>query len=239
MSYNLSTFDDASNSFGKYDAEIEAAGMAHGDYGEQLIFVCNPANDKMRMQILFMSVGKGDFKLGGKSEIISIGEGANAFTAEIYPEIIDGPPIKTISNAGLFLNMLKHLGFEVETGVITEYVGLKLTLEEVAINEALKRFNTSHPDAKDIPARTGDYADKTITLPVAILAHPKKRTTLKAALLQNAEGMTEDEISVWYKQSEYYIEGKTAPLYETLDVLVASGEIIKDKETKRYTVKTR
>jgi hypothetical protein len=66
---------------------------------------------------------------------------------------------------------------------------------------------------------------------------PKKRTTLKTALLQNADGKTEDKIAVWYEQSEYYTEGVTAPLYAELDALVASGEIVKDIETKRYIVK--
>lgn len=231
MPYNLSIFDDSASNFGKYDAEIVKAGMAHGDYGEQLVFVCKPANEMMRMQILFLSVGKGDFKLGGKSEVISIGEGTNAFTTEIYPEIVDGPQIKTISNAGLFLNMLKPLGFEVKTGVITEYTGLKMTLEEVAINEAIKRFNEVHPDAKDIPARTGEYADKTITIPVALLETPKVKTTLKQDLIAalTEEGRTEDKVIEWYKHTDHYNGTATTPVILLLDSLEKSGEIEKDE----------
>ncbi len=207
MSYSLapSEFDNSTGGFGKYDAEIVNAGVAHRDKGEQIVFVCKPTNEKMRIQAVSLSMGSGDFKLGGTEEILSFGEGEKQWGMTIYSEIISGPKIKTISNAGLFLNALKHLGFEVVTGNIRLYIGLKLTLEEVAINEAIKRFNETHPKSKAVPARTGDFGDKTITLPIELLEVPKVKVTLQEALLVEIEAkqMDEDKVVLWYQQTEY------------------------------------
>ena len=231
MSYSLAPdgFDNSAGSFGKYDAEIVKAGVAHRDKGEQMVFVCKPTNEKMRDQVVQLSMGTGDFKLGGAEETVSFGEGERAWSITLYSEIISGPKLKTITNAGLFLNVLKSLGFEVKTGVITEYVGLKLTLEEVAINEALERFNEAHPDVKDMPARTGDFADKMITIPVKLLSVKKSlKQDLIAAL--TTEGRKEDKVIDWYKQTEHYVPPATTPVILLLDALEKSGEIQKDEE---------
>jgi hypothetical protein len=233
MTYNLNDFDESASIFvnAPYDAEIVNAGVTHRDKSEQMVLLCQPANTQMRLQAVQLAMGSGTFKLGGVEETISFGEGAKKWGMTLYSEIISGPKLKTITNAGLFLNMLKHLGFEVETGDMRGYIGLKLTLEEVAINEAIERFNAAHPKLKNIPARTGDFADKTITIPVALLETPKVKTTLKQDLIAalTEEGRTEDKVVDWYKQTEHYNGTATTPVILLLDALEKDGEIAEDE----------
>ena len=233
MSYSLAPdgFDNSAGSFGKYDAEIVKAGVAHRDKGEQLVFVCKPTNEKMRVQVVQLSMGTGDFKLGGTEETVSFGAGEKAWGMTLYSEIISGPKLKTITNAGVFLNALKHLGFEVKTGVITEYVGLKLTLEEVAINEALKRFNEAHPDVKDIQARTEEFADKTITIPVKLLSVKK---SLKQRILEEADGKTEYEMIAWAKAEGIALEDMFNVLEGIEEIEVITKE---DGNDRSYSVR--
>ena len=230
MSYSLAPdgFDDSTGSFEAYDAEVMKAGVAHRDKGEQIVLLCKPANEKMRMQAVQLSMGTGDFKLGGNEETLTFGEGEKAWGVTIYSEIESGPALKTITNAGLFLNALKHLGFEVKTGDMREYIGLKLTLEEVAINEAIDRFNEAHPKLKNMPARTGDFADKTITIPVKLLSVKK---SLKQRILEEADGKTEHEMIAWAKAEGIALDNnKRGRERQIVFSAKNSGEAMSDKE---------
>ena len=215
------------SSFGSYEATITKAGVAHGKYGAQMIFVCQPTNPQRRAQTLFMSMGKGEYVFGGTSEAIITGDGENAFQTLAQTEIVEGPKINIMSNAGLFLNALKHLGFEVVGGDMTIYIGLKLDLEEVSQNEAIRQFNILHPDTP-LDERTESYAKGKITMPVRVIEMPAKKIPLKEQVLDFiAAEKTENEVIAWCKE-----EGTSMKeVFANLDALKEDGRIVFDGKT--------
>ena len=238
MEFNMGDFDyDGGSGFGPYEAEVINAGITHGDRGAQLVFVCKPTNPKRRTQTLFYSMGKGKYTFGGASEVIRTGEGEKAFENTIYKEIMSGPKINIMTNAGLLLNALKHLGFELVGGDMSVYIGLVLDLEEIASNVAIDRFNEGHPKSP-LDARTGDYAKGKITIPIKIISMPVKKVSLKEAVIEVIEGKTEAEMEAWYKGTERY-DGTVTPLYHLLaelektEVLVVNDKYLVKKEERK------
>jgi len=226
MSYNQSDIDMDSNvGFGPYEGEIVKAGVGiNKQYGTPVMsFVCRPTDPSRRSQLLSYSMGKKLFEFGGVKEVFLTGEGEKAFETEIHSEIISGPHISIMTNAGLFLNALKHLGFTVKTGDMTEYLGLKLELEEWEANKVIQRFNEDHPKS-ELPKRTGDNKDAKITMPVKIISMPEKRTSLKEEVMAVIDGQSEAEMEVWYRTRPSY-DGTVAPLYKLLTEL-ENGEVI-------------
>jgi hypothetical protein len=218
MSYNLGDLDfDSGGGFGPYEATVANAGVAQGKYGPQMVFVCKPTNHERRTQILFMGMGKDQFVFGGDSETIVIGEGEKAFETSIQKEIVSGPKIKVITKAGLFLNNLKHLGFELVGGDMTAFVGMVLDLEEIKFNDAIRRFNKTHPDST-LQELSGDYANAKITIPTKIIKRPAKKVSLQEAVMEVIEGKTEAEMEAWYKAREGF-DGSVTPLYKMLTKL--------------------
>jgi hypothetical protein len=197
MGFDMGDTED-SVGFGKYEAEIMNAGVAHGGWGDQMIFVAKPKNEKMRMQTIFLGMGKGKYEFGGSTENIVIGEGQKSFDIDIYKEIVNGPKIPVVSKAGLFLNALKHLGVDVKGGDMRIYIGMKLELEDVPHNEAIRRFNEAHPNDKDISELSKEYAEKSgsITIPVRLIG---KRKSLKQEVFEFADGKTENDVIAWCK----------------------------------------
>ena len=228
MSFNQGDIDyETSSGFGPYEATVTKAGVAHGKYGPQLIFVCQPTNPQRRAQTLFMSMGKGEYVFGGESEAIITGDGENAFQTLTQTEIVEGPKINILTNAGLFLNALKHLGFEVVGGDMTIYLGLKLDLEEVSQNEAIQRFNALHPDTH-LDERTGNYAKGKITMPVKIIEMPAKKIPLKDQVLDFVSTeKTENEVIEWSRESGATMKD----IFANLDVLKEDGSVVFDGKT--------
>ena len=238
MVYDMGDFDhDSGGGFGPYEAEVINAGVVQGKFGPQMIFVCKPTNPERRTQTLFMGMGKGKYVFGGDSEVIVTGDGEKAFENIIQKEITDGPKIKVVTKAGLFLNTLKHLGFEMAGGDMTIFVGLTLDLEEMKFNDAIKIFNDAHPDST-LQELSGDYANAKITLPTKIISMPVKKVSLKEAVLEVIEDKTEAEMVTWYKSTDLYDGTATTPLYRILtelekaEVLIVNDKYMVKKETK-------
>ena len=231
MPFNISDIDyDASSGFGPYEATITKAGVTHGKYGPQIIFVCQPTNPERRSQILFLGMGKDEYVFGGASETVITGTGEKAFETIILEEIMEGPKIKAITNAGLFLNRLKHLGFELTDGNLTSCIGLKLDLEEMDANDVIKQFNEEHPKSV-LPERTGEYAGK-ITMPVKIIATPAKKIPLKEQVLAFvSQEKTENEVIEWSRESGASMKD----IFDNLDTLKEDGSVVFDGKT--YMVK--
>ena len=235
--FSLGDFDyDTSGGFGPYEAIVTNAGVAQGKYGPQMIFVCKPTNPERRTQTLFMGMGKGEYVFGGDGEVIVTGDGEKAFETIVQKEIVDGPKIKVITKAGLFLNALKHLGFEIAGGDMSVYIGLKVDLEEIPFNDAIEIFNNAHPDTT-LQKLSGDYANAKITIPTKIISIPVKKVSLKEAVMEVIEGKTEAEMEAWYKGTEHY-DGSVTALYKMLaelektDVLIVNDKYVVKKETK-------
>ena len=233
MSYDMGDFDEeTSGGFGSYEATVTKAGVAQGKYGPQMVIGCQPTNPQRRPQTLFMSMGKGKFIFGGDSEKIITGDGDNAFETLVQKEIVEGPKIKVVTKAGLFLNALKHLGFVVTGGDMSVYVGLKVDLEEIKSTEAIRRFNKIHPDNM-LEAFGKEY---NITIPTKIISMPVKTVTLREAALEVIEGKSEAEMEAWYKGTERY-DGSVTALYKMLavlektDVLIINDKYMLKKET--------
>lgn len=234
----MGDFDyDSSGGFGPYEAEVINAGVAQGKFGPQMIFVCEPTNPERRTQTLFMGMGKGEYVFGGASEVIVTGDGEKAFENIIQKEIISGPKIKVVTKAGLFLNALKHLGFELTDGNMGVFVGMRLDLEEMKFNDAIKIFNDAHPD-NTLQELSGDYAGAKITLPTKIISMPVKKVSLKEAVMEIIEGKSEQEMDVWYKAREGY-DGSVTPLYKLLaelektEVLIVNDKYVVKKGTEK------
>jgi len=237
MPYNQSDIDMASNvGFGPYECEIVKAGVGiNKKYGTPVMtFVCRPADPSRRSQLLSYSMGKKPFEFGGVKEVFLTGEGEKAFETEIQSEIVSGPHISIMTNAGLFLNALKHLGFAVKSGDMTEYIGLKLELEEMEANGVIQSFNVEHPKS-ELPKRTGDNKDAKITMPTKIIEMPIKKVSLKEEVMQIIAGKTESEMEAWYKGTDRY-DGTVTPLYHLLaelekgEVIVVNGKYLVKKE---------
>lgn len=233
MSYNMGDFDyDSGGGFGPYEATVVNAGAGISKYGPEILLVCEPTNPKRGLQNLHMGIGKGDYRFGGKQQVITTGKGDNAFDVTIYDEIVSGPKIKVIAKGGLFLNALNHLGFELPGGAVTAFIGLKLDLEEVKSTEAIRRFNQVHPDNK-LEAFGEEYK---ITIPTKIIAMPVKKVTLREAVLEVIEGKSEAEMGEWYKGTAYYTDSVT-PLYKLLallektEVLIVNDKYMVKKES--------
>jgi len=230
MLYDMGDFDhDSGGGFGPYEAEVINAGVGIGDYGPELVFVCKPTNPNRRSQTLHMGIGKGDFKFGGKQQVITTGEGEKAWDVTVYEEIVSGPKIKVISKGGLFLNALKHLGFKLPGGDVTAYIGLVLDLEEIKSPEAIRRFNEIHPDSP-LEAFGKEY---NITIPTKIISMPTKKVSLKEAVLEVIDGKSEAEMEVWYKGTDRY-DGSVTVLYHMLAELEQTDVLIVDN---KYMVK--
>lgn len=228
MSFNMGDTAESAG-FGSYEAEVINAGVAHGDYGDQMVFVCKPKNTKMNMQTIFLSMGKGRHEFGGNAGDMWIGEGEKAFKVEMSEIILSGPKIRIASKAGLFLNALKHLGVDVKGGDMRIYQGLKLELEDVPHNEAIRRFNETHPDDKDISELSKEYAEKSgnITIPVRLIG---KKKSLKQEVLEFADGKSEDEIIKWAKT-----EGKK--MSDVFSVIDTEMEKTIGEEDEVYSLK--
>lgn len=233
--FSLGDFDyDSGGGFGPYEAEVINAGVVQGKFGPQMIFLCKPTNSQRRSQTLFMGMGKGEYVFGGVSEVIVTGDGEKAFETIVHKEIVEGPKIKVITKAGLFLNTLKHLGFEMAGGDMAAFVGLKLDLEEIKYNDAIKRFNKAHPDST-LEELSGDYANAKITIPTKIISMPVKKVSLKEAALEVIEGKTEAEMVEWYKGTDLYDGAATTPLYRVLAELEKTEVLIVND---KYMVKS-
>jgi hypothetical protein len=177
-----------------------------------------------------MSVGKGNYKFGGKEQVITTGKGEKAFDVTVYDEIVSGPKIKVMTNAGLFLNVLKHLGFELVGGNVTTFIGMKLDLEEIKANDAIDLFNATHPKTP-LDKRTGDYANGKITIPIKLISIPVKNVSLEESVMEVIEGKTEAEMEMWYKAREGF-DGSVTPLYKMLTKLEeTSVRVINNKYT--------
>jgi hypothetical protein len=235
MAYDQGDFDyDPGGGFGPYEAEVINAGVGVGKYGPEILLVCKPTNPKRGLQNLHMGIGKeGKFEFGGKQQVITTGKGEKAFDVTIFEEIVSGPKIKVITKGGLFLNALKHLGFKLQGGDMTAYIGLKLDLEEIKSPEAIRRFNEVHADNK-LEAFGKDYD---ITIPTKIISKPAKKVSLKEAVLEVIKGKTEADMEAWYKGTDRY-DGSVTPLYKLLaelektEVLIVDDKYIVKKETK-------
>ena len=230
--------EETSGGFGPYEATVTNAGVAQGKYGPQMIFVCQPTNPQRRQQTLFMGMGKGEYIFGGDSEKVITGDGDKAFETLVQKEIVKGPKIKVITKAGLFLNALKHLGFEVAGGDMSMYIGLIVDLEEIPFNDAIEGFNTAHPALKSLQKLSGEYANAKITIPTKIISMPVKKISLKEAVLEVIDGKSEAEMDAWYKGTERY-DGSVTALYKTLaelektDVLIVNDKYLLKKETEK------
>ena len=224
MSYNISDLDyETSSGFGSYEVTVLDAGVGMSKFGPCFLLIVKPTNPKRFEQHLSMGIGKGDYVFAGNPRAIETGRGEKAFTTTIYDEIVSGPKIKVISNGGLFLNMLKHLGFELIGGNLTSCIGLKLDLEEMDANAVIKRFNEEHPKS-ELPERRGDFAGR-ITMPVKIIEMPTKKVSLREAVLEVIEGKTEADMEAWYKGTEHY-DGSVTALYKVLAVLEKTEVLI-------------
>ena len=225
MSYDIGDFDyDSGGGFGPYEAEVVKAGVGIGSYGPALVFVCNPTNPDRPAQTLHMGIGKGDFKFGGKQQVITTGVGEKAWDVTVYDEIVSGPRIKVITKGGLFLNALKHLGFELPGGDITAYVGLVLDLEEIKSIEAIQRFNEIHPDNK-LEAFGKEYK---ITIPTRIISMPVKKVPLKEQVLDFISSeKTENEVIAWSKEEGVSMKD----VFANLDSEIEGGRIVFDGKT--------
>lgn len=223
----MGDFDsDSSGGFGPYEATVENAGVAQGKYGPQMIFVCKPTNPERRTQTLFMGMGK-EYAFGGASEVIVTGDGEKAFETTIQKEIISGPKIKVITKAGLFLNTLKHLGFELVGGDMSVFIGMKLDLEEIKFNEAIQIFNTAHPDSI-LQELTGGYANTKITIPTKIISMPAKKVPLKERILDYiSTEKTENEVIAWSKESGATMQ----EVFANLDTEIGDGRVVFDGKT--------
>ena len=236
MSFNMGDHAE-SPGFGKYEAEVVNAGVAHGEYGDQMIFVVRPKNEKMNIQTIFLSMGKGKYVFDDGEERITIGKGSErAFEITIFKVIVSGPKIPIISKAGLFLNALKHLGVDVKGSDMRIYLGLKLELEDVTHNEAIRRFNEAHPDIKDISELSKGYAEKSgnITMPVTLLG---KKKSLKQEVLEfmGSDFKTEGEVIDWCKASKKGMKG----VFDTIAEAEEIEETIRGPEkTMTFHVKT-
>lgn len=234
MAYDQGDFDyDPGGGFGPYEAEVINAGVGVGKYGPEILLVCKPTNPKRGLQNLHMGIGKeGKFEFGGKQQVITTGNGENAFDVTVFEEIVSGPKIKVVTKGGLFLNALKHLGVNLSSDV-TAYIGLKLDFEEVKSTEAIRRFNEAHPD--NTLEAFGNAYD--ITIPTKIIEKPAKKVSLKEAVLEVIESKTEADMVSWYKTTEYYNGTATTPLRKLLmeledniEVLIVSGKYTVKKE---------
>jgi len=230
MAYNQSDIDMDSNvGFGPWEGEIVKAGVGiNKKYGTPVMtFVCRPADPSRRSQLLSYSMGKKPFEFGGVKEVFLTGEGEKAFETEIYSEIISGPHISIMTNAGLFLNALKHLGFAVKTGVMAEYIGLKWVLEEMEANAVIQRFNVEHPKS-ELPKRTGDNKDAKITMPTKIIEMPAKKIPMEERVSDFiGVGKTETEVIAWCNESG----SSKKDVFANLDAQIESGHIVFDGKT--------
>ena len=238
MGYNPGDLEyESGGGIGQYEATIIHAGAGKSDFGPELVFVCKPTNLKRRVQTLHMSLGKqGDFVFGGASEVITTGSGEKSFDVTVYEEILSGPKINILTNSGLFLNALKHLGIDTSGANFSVYVGMKLDLEEIKYNYAIRIFNETHPDI-ELPI-LGKETAKT-TIPVKIISKPLKKITLRDAVMNVIDGTTEPEMDTWYKGSMHYDGTTVTPLYHLLaelekgEVLVVNGKYMVKKETEK------
>ena len=225
--FNMGDFDYGTGSgFGPYEAIIIDAGAGMSKFGPGFLIIAKPTNPKRFEQHLSMSIGKGDYVFTGNPRTIETGRGENAFTTTIYDEIVSGPKIKVMSNGGLFLNALKHLGFELTGGDLTSCIGLKLDLEEMDSNAVIEQFNKEHPKS-DLPKRTGAYAGK-ITMPVKIIEMPVKKIPLKDQVFDFVSSeKTEKEVIEWSRE-----RGATMKdIFDNLDTLKEDGSIVFDGKT--------
>lgn len=218
---------ETSGGFGPYEAIVTNAGVTQGKYGPQMLFVCKPTNPQRRTQTLFMGMGKEEYIFSIEGETITTGDGEKAFETIIQKEIVSGPKIKVITKAGLFLNALKHLGFELIDGDMTVFVGMKLDLEEIKFNEAIRRFNEAHPDST-LQELSGDYANATITIPTKIIEMPAKKVPLKEQVLNFIEtGKTENEVIAWCNE----INASKKEVFANLDSETKDGRVVFDGKT--------
>lgn len=230
MSYNQSDIDMDSNvGFGPWEGEIVKAGVGiNKRYGTPVMtFVCRPTDPSRRSQLLSYSMGKTPFEFGGSREVFLTGEGEKAFETEIQSEIVSGPHISIMTKAGLFLNALKHLGFAVETGDMTEYIGLQLELEEIGYNAVIQRFNAGHPKS-ELPELTGGNKDAKIAMPIKIIGMPTKKIPFEERLVTFIDtGKTENEVIEWNRKSGATIK----ELFANLDTLKEDGSVVFDGKT--------
>lgn len=229
MPFNLGDLDyDANMGFGPYEATVTNAGAGISKFGPEIILVCQPTNPKRRTQNLHMSMGKGDFKFDRNQQVITTGEGEKAFDVTVYDEIISGPKIKVMTNAGLFLNILKHLGFELAGGNINAFVGMKLDLEERKANDVIEIFNEAHPKTP-LDKRTGSYENGKITIPTKIISMPAKKVPLAIHVLDFiATEKTENEVIAWCGESK---ERSMKEVFDILKTHTESGAVIFDGGT--------
>jgi hypothetical protein len=229
--FSLGDFDyDSGGGFGPYEAEVINAGAGMSKYGPEIILVCKPTNPKRGLQNLHMGIGKGNFKFGGNQQVITTGKGERAFDVTVYDEIVSGPKIKVIAKGGLFLNALKHLGFEFPGGDVTALIGLKLDLEEVKSTEAIRLFNETHPDS-ELEAFGEEY---NITIPIKIIEMPVKKVSMEDQVLDFVSAKkTENEVIAWCKE-----EGASMKdVFANLDSEIEGGRVVFDGKT--YTTKPK
>ena len=230
MSYNQSDIDlDSNVGFGPWDGEIVKAGVGiNKRYGTPVMtFVCRPPDPSRRSQLLSYSMGTKPFEFGGNPEVFITGEGEKSFETKIQSEIVSGPHISIMTKAGLFLNALKHLGFAVETGDMSEYLGLRLVFEEIGYNTAIEQFNSKHPESK-LPELTGENKDAKITMPIKILEIPAKEVPLSEQVLAFiATEKTENEVIAWCNESG----SSKKEVFANLDSEIEGGHIVFDGKT--------
>jgi len=233
MSFQASDLDyDTGGGFGQFEATITDAGACMSKFGPAIFVIATPTNPKRFEQHLSMGIGKGDYVFAGNPRTIETGRGEKAFSTTIYDKIESGPKIKILSNGGLFLNALKHLGFELSGGDITSCIGLKLDLEEVDANAVIEQFNKEHPKSV-LPERTGEYAGK-ITMPVKIIEIPAKKIPLNEQVLNFISvEKTENEVIAWCTESG----ASKKDVFANLDSEIEGGHIVFDGKT--YMVKAK
>jgi hypothetical protein len=132
-----------------------------------------------------------------------------------------------MSKAGLFLNNLKHLGFELASGDMTVFIGMKLDLEEIPFNEAIQRFNKAHPDST-LQELSGDYANAKITIPTKIISMPAKKVPLEEKIRDFVSmGKTESEVIAWCNETNTPM----VDVFSNLDSKVKDGSLIFEGKT--------
>lgn len=222
----MSDFDyDSGGGFGPYEALVINAGAGIGKYGPEILLVCKPTNPKRGLQNLHMGIGKGgDFKFGGKKQVITTGKGEKAFDVTVYDKIMSGPKIKVVTKGGLFLNALKHLGFELPGGDMTVFIDLKLDFEEIKSPEAIRRFNEIHSDNK-LEVFGKEY---NITIPTKIISTPTPKVPLKERIVDflSAE-KTENEVIAWSKENDVTMKD----VFANLDAEMKDGRVVFDGKT--------
>lgn len=247
-----------------FDADSVAAGYCEGDIPadqsgtgklvrtHQLMVIWQPrginpeTEGPFKPQVEWYSMGQKTYELGGEEYDLEMGADKSK---HCYATVVDGPKLNISSKMGKLCDRLEELGKPVSGGDAAIFVGISAHIirEEWVQDESkggrkLKGYREPKPT----------LMPKSLIAPLAKGAAPVAAKASAKAAPATTETDDRDAKDVIKKLIDGHIEAdiidavvknprfkaleiKNKKMYDLLDELVASGELVLDKD-KRYTI---